>query len=113
MNLLEELLRDNQAQGKKIALLETQLTEERSAIKVRLAQDKASADRREKSLYARSVQLEEEVRRLSRELGEVKLDLSKARADLSASEAVRRQLESEVLDLNVQYKDYEKKIMDA
>lgn len=61
----------------------------------------------------RSAQLEEEVQKLSRELGETKLELSKARRDLSASEAVRSHTKSEVHNLSTLCKDYEKKIVDA
>lgn len=43
MNRLEGLLRDNHAEGEKIALLEAQLTEERSAAEAKLAQEKAFA----------------------------------------------------------------------
>lgn len=62
---------------------------------------------------ARSAQLEGEMQKLSGELGEVKLELSRVRGDLSASEAVRRQLEGEVCDLSTRCKEYEKKIVDA
>lgn len=53
------------------------------------------------------------MQRLSGELGKVKLELSKVQRDLSASVAMKRQLESEVHDLTVRCKDYEKKIVDA
>lgn len=41
------------------------------------------------------------------------MELSRARGDLGASEAVRRQLKSKVNELTVRCKDYEKKIVDA
>lgn len=49
---------------------------------------------------------------MSRELGEMKLELSQARGDLSASEAMKSRLESKVYNLSVRCKDYEKKIVD-
>lgn len=113
MSLLERLIQDNYGQGEKIALLELQIAEERSTIEVKLAQEKASIDKREKSLSARSAQLEGEIKKLSEELGEVRLEMSRDLGDLSASETVKRQLESDVHDLSAQCKDYEKKIMDA
>lgn len=51
--------------------------------------------------------------KLFEELGKVKLELSRVLGDLSALEAVKRQLESEVCDLSIRCKDYEKKIMDT
>lgn len=50
---------------------------------------------------------------MSGELGEMKLELSKARGDMSASEAIKSQIESEVHDLSDQCKAYKKKIVDA
>lgn len=57
---------------------------------------------------------------MSRVLGEAKLELSRDRGelsrdqgDLSAFEVARSRLESEVHDLTVRCKDYEKKIVDA
>lgn len=38
---------------------------------------------------------------LSEELGEMKLEFSKAQGDLSASEVMKSQLESEIHDLSV------------
>lgn len=96
-------------EAKKIALLEAQLIEERSAVEARLAQEKASTDQKEKSLTTYSTQLEEEVQRLFRELVETKVELSKARGDLSTSKTMRSQLESEIQA----GKDYDKKIVDA
>lgn len=50
---------------------------------------------------------------LSEELEETKLEFSKAQGDLSASEVMKSQLESEIHDLSVWCKDYEKTIADA
>lgn len=61
MSRLEGLLRDNQAQGEKIALLKVQIAEERSDVEAKLAQEKAFVDQREKGLSAHSAQLEKEM----------------------------------------------------
>lgn len=46
-------------------------------------------------------------------MGDTKLELSSARGDLSTSEAIKSQLESEIHDLSIRCKDYKKKIMVA